>query len=67
MLSSVLRSHRAVHVNISIMRAFVRMRQLMEENKELKKKLDEMESKYDKQFQVVFEALRELIERKKNL
>jgi hypothetical protein len=65
MLSGVLRSQRAVQVNISIMRAFVRMRQLMEENKELKKKLDEMESKYDKQFRVVFEALRKLIEKKK--
>lgn len=64
MLSGVLRSERAIAVNIAIMRAFVRMRELIDENKDLKKKLDEMENKYDRQFQVVFEAIRKLIEKK---
>jgi len=61
MLSSVLRSKRAVQVNIEIMRAFVRLRQMLAENKELKQKLDELEKKYDEQFQVVFEAIRQLM------
>src|SRR5437867_12726394 len=52
MLSVILRSRRATQVNISIMRAFVKMRELIDENKELKKKLDELESKYDKQFKI---------------
>ncbi|MCD4790993.1 MAG: ORF6N domain-containing protein [Bacteroidales bacterium] len=64
MLSGVLRSEKAINVNISIMRAFVQMRVLIDENKDLKKKLDEMESKYDQQFRVVFEAIRQLIEKK---
>jgi hypothetical protein len=64
MLSDVLRSEKAVKVNISIMRAFGRMRELIDENKELKQKLDKMESKYDQQFIVVFEAIRQLIEKK---
>lgn len=61
MLSGILRSEKAVNVNIAIMRAFVKMRELIDDNKGLKKKLDEMESKYDQQFQVVFEAIRQLI------
>ena len=64
MLSGVLRSGKAINVNIAIMRAFVGMRKLINENKELKKKLDKMESKYDQQFRVVFEAIRQLIEKK---
>lgn len=64
MLSGILRSEKAIAVNIAIMCAFVRMRELIDENMELKKKLDEMESKYDQQFQVVFEAIRQLIEKK---
>jgi len=64
MLSGILRSERAVKINISIMRAFVKMRELIDENKELKKKLDKLESKYDKQFQIVFDAIRQLIEQK---
>ncbi len=64
MLSGILRSDKAIAVNIAIMRAFVRMRELIDENKDLKMKLDEMESKYDQQFQVVFEAIRQLIEKK---
>ncbi|MCW3111671.1 MAG: hypothetical protein JWR18_67 [Segetibacter sp.] len=64
MLSSVLKSKEALHVNISIMRAFVQMRQLLENNKELKKQLSELENKYDQQFKVVFDAIRHLIHQK---
>jgi uncharacterized membrane protein YccC len=61
MLSSVLRSPRAVQVNIEIMRAFVRLRRLLETNADLAKKLDALEAKYDRQFKVVFQAIRELM------
>ena len=61
MLSSVLRSPRAVQVNIMIMRAFVKMRELIASHKDLAARLDEMEKKYDHQFNYVFEAIRELI------
>ena len=62
MLSSVLRSDRAVQVNIEIMRAFVRLRRMLEGNAELSRRLDELEAKYDEQFRVVFDAIRELME-----
>ena len=62
MLSTVLRSRRAVLVNIEIMRAFVRLRQLMAGNAELARKLAELESRYDRQFKVVFDAIRELMQ-----
>ncbi len=61
MLSSVLRSKRAVQVNIEIMRAFVRLRQLLASHTELAAKLLEMEKKYDEQFKIVFEAIRQLM------
>ncbi len=61
MLSSVLRSPRAVQVNIEIMRAFVRLRRLLETNADLAKKLDALESRYDRQFKVVFQAIRDLM------
>jgi hypothetical protein len=61
MLSSVLRSPRAVKVNIEIMRAFVRLRRLLQSNKELAAKLAELEAKYDGQFKIVFDAIRELM------
>ena len=61
MLSSVLRSKRAVHVNIEIMRAFVCLRQMLSSNKELERKLAALEKKYDDQFKVVFEAIRQLM------
>ena len=61
MLSSVLRSSRAVKVNVEIMRAFVRLRQMLQSNVELAKKLDALEAKYDAQFKVVFQAIRELM------
>jgi len=61
MLSSVLRSPRAVQVNIEIMRAFVRLRQWLASNAELAKRLDDLERKYDRKFRVVFAALRQLM------
>lgn len=61
MLSSVLRSRRAAQVNIEIMRAFVRLRQMLVSNVELAGKLNELESKYDRQFKIVFEAIRQLM------
>ncbi len=61
MLSSVLRSPRAVRVNVEIMRAFVRLRQMLASNAELARRLDELEKKYDAQFRVVFDAIRQLM------
>lgn len=61
MLSSVLNSERAIEVNIAIMRAFVKLREMLGTHKELAQKLAEMEKKYDAQFRVVFEAIRELM------
>ena len=61
MLSSVLRSQRAVRVNVEIMRAFVRLRQWFESHADLRSKLDELEEKYDEQFAVVFQAIRRLM------
>ena len=61
MLSTVLSSERAITVNIGIMRAFVKLRQLAASNTELARRLDELESKYDKQFKVVFDAIRKLM------
>ena len=61
MLSSVLNSERAIKVNIEIMRAFVKLRQILASNKELAKKLDELEKKYDAQFKIVFDAIRQLM------
>jgi len=61
MLSSVLNSERAVKVNIEIMRAFVRLRQILTSNKELAKRLDELEKKYDAQFKVVFDAIGQMM------
>ena len=61
MLSSVLRSKRAVQVNIEIMRAFVQLRKMLASNVELSRKLKQMEKKYDEQFKIVFEAIRQLM------
>lgn len=61
MLSGVLRSKQAISVNIAIMRTFVKMREFLETNKELAKRIDELESKYDGQFKVVFNAIRSLM------
>jgi len=62
MLSSVLRSKRAVQVNIEIVRAFTRLRNILSSHKELARKVEELEKKYDSQFKVVFDALRALME-----
>lgn len=61
MLSSVLRSQRAIQVNIEIVRAFIRLRQMLASHTELARKLDALENKYDTQFKEVFEAIRHLM------
>ena len=61
MLSSVLRSSRAIQVNIEIMRAFIRLRQMLASHAELARKFDALEKKYDDQFKEVFEAIRQLM------
>ena len=61
MLSSVLNSERAIQVNIEIMRSFVRLRVMLASNAELSRKLDHLESKYDRQFKAVFDAIRQLM------
>jgi len=61
MLSSVLRSTRAIQVNIEIMRAFVRLRRMLASHAALARKIDEMERKYDGQFKIVFDAIRQLM------
>jgi len=61
MLSSVLRSTRAVQVNIAVMRTFVRLREMLLSNADLARKLSDLEKKYDTQFKVVFDAIRELM------
>ena len=62
MLSSVLNSEQAVQVNIEIMRAFVRLREILSTHKDLARKLNTLEKKYDSQFAMVFKAIRELME-----
>jgi hypothetical protein len=61
MLSGILRSPRAIQANIAIMRAFVRQRRMLANHEELARKLDKIESKYDAQFRVVFDAIRKLM------
>ena len=61
MLSSVLKSERAIQVNIVIMRAFVKLREMLSTHKDLKRKIESMEKKYDEQFQIVFEAIKQLL------
>ncbi len=62
MLSSVLKSERAIQVNIAIIRAFTKLRQMLANHKDLKKKIEKMEKKYDENFQIIFEAMRQLLE-----
>jgi len=62
MLSSVLNSKRAIQVNIQIMRAFNKLRQLLSTHEDLKKKIETMEKKYDENFKIVFEAIKQLLE-----
>ena len=61
MLSGVLNSDRAIEVNIQIMRAFVRLREMLAANKDLARKLEELESRYDENFRIVFDAIRQLM------
>ena len=63
MLSSVLNSERAIEVNIAIMRAFVRLREMLATHKDLARKLEALETKCDRQFQLVFRAIHKLTER----
>lgn len=67
MLSSVLKSERAILVNIQIMRAFVQFKRIVFTNRELKRKIEDMEAKYDKQFAIVFQAIKQLLEPSKVL
>src|SRR6266550_196669 len=62
MLSSVLRSARAVQVNIAIMRTFVRLREMLTSNEALRRKIEEMEKRYDTRFQIVFAAIKDMLE-----
>ena len=64
MLSSVLNSNRAIEVNIAIMRVFVRIRELMLSHKDIARRLDDLEKKYNNQFKTVFDAIRQLITEK---
>jgi len=61
MLSSVLNSSRAVQVNIQIMRTFAKLREIISQHKDLARRLDELEKKYDAQFKIVFDAIRQLM------
>ena len=61
MLSSVLNSKRAIQVNIQIMRAFVKLREMLTTHKELARKLEQLEKKYDAQFKIVFDAIHQLM------
>jgi len=61
MLSSILNSERAIKVNIEIMRAFVRLRKMLASHADLARKLDALEKKYDAQFKVVFDAIRQMM------
>ncbi len=62
MLSSVLNSKQAVEVNIAIMRTFVQLRRLMEDNRELARKINALEKKYDVQFAMIFKAIKQLLD-----
>ena len=61
MLSSVLHSSRAIQVNIAIMRTFVQLRRLMDQNRQLAQRIDALEARYDEQFSAVFDAIKQLI------
>jgi DNA-binding PadR family transcriptional regulator len=62
MLSSVLRSSRAVQVNIAIMRTFVRLREMLATNRKLRRKIEDLEKRYDTKFQVIFAAIESMLE-----
>jgi len=62
MLSSVLNSSRAIRVNLQIMRIFIKLREMLANHVELKQRIEDMEKKYDRQFKVIFEAIKQLLE-----
>ncbi len=62
MLSGILHSDRAIQVNIQVMRSFIRLREMLMSHKDLKEKLEAMEQKYDHQFRIVFDAIKQLLE-----
>ena len=62
MLSSVLRSSRAIQVNIQIIRAFTKLRKMLLTHEDLKRKIESMERKYDKKFKIVFQAIKQMLE-----
>lgn len=62
MLSSVLKSKKAIQVNIEIMRVFIKLRRMILSNKDLKRKIEELERKYDNNFKIVFDIIKKLIE-----
>lgn len=62
MLSSVLNSKRAIQVNIQIMRAFTKLRTMLLTHEDLKRKIEDMEDKYDEQFRIVFQAIKQLLQ-----
>ena len=62
MLSSVLNSERAIQVNIQIMRAFTMLRSMLSTHKDLRQKIEDMEAKYDDQFRIVFQAIKQLLQ-----
>jgi hypothetical protein len=62
MLSSVLRSKRAIQVNVQIMRAFSKLREMLSTHEDLRIKIEDMEKKYDENFRIVFEAIKQLLE-----
>lgn len=64
MLSSVLKSERAIQVNIQIMRTFTKIREMLASNKELREKIEKLEKKYDKNFAIVFDAIKNLVTEK---
>ena len=66
MLSSVLNSERAIVVNIQIIRTFTRLRELLATNEALRRKVEEMERKYDEQFKVIFEVMKQLLTEEEN-
>ena len=63
MLSSILNSKRAIKVNVQIMRTFIKIREMISKHKDLHRKIDELEKKFDRQFQVVFASLRKILEK----
>lgn len=66
MLSSVLKSKRAIEVNIQIMRIFTKLRRMLATHEDLRKKIEAMERKYDKQFKIVFDVIKKLLEPETN-